>query len=92
MSIVERTAPYRQKAVWLRGLFMLLLMFGLGVAHVLWNLVAVLQFVWVLLEGGPNGQLARFGAGLALWAAEAVRFLTFADDDKPFPWRNWPAA
>ena len=88
--MVEHSAPFRQRAVWLRGLFMLLFMMGLGAAHVVWNAIAVVQFVWLLVAGQPNDQLAKFGASLSLWVAEAVRFLTFAVEDKPFPWRNWP--
>jgi Domain of unknown function (DUF4389) len=92
MSMIEHTAAYKRRDVWLRGLFMLIFMIGIGAAHIVWNVVAVVQFIWLLIAGQPNDQLSRFGATLAKWLSDAVRFLTFASDDKPFPWRDWPGA
>ena len=92
MSMLEHSPVVRRKDVWMRGLFMLLFVAGVGAAHVVWNVVALVQFIWLLVTGEPSRQLASFGAGLAIWAADAVRFLTFASEDKPFPWREWPAS
>ena len=92
MSMVDHTASYRKRSVWLRALFMVLFMIGISAAQVVWNAVAIAQFIWLLVTGQPNGQLMKFGASLATWLAAAVRFLTFASEDKPFPWRDWPVS
>jgi len=91
MSLTERTPAYKRKEVWLRGLYMLLFMVGVGAAHIVWNVVAVVQFIWLLVANEPNEQLAQFGSSIARWTADAVRFLSFASEDRPFPWRPWPA-
>ena len=80
------TAQY----VWLRGLFMLLFIMGFTVGQWLLNLLAVVQFVWLLLAREPNQFIATFGNALSIWLAEIGRFLTCATDDKPFPWTAWP--
>ena len=75
--------------VWMRGLFMLLFMIGFAVGQWLLNLLAVVQFLWLLFAREPNQLIAGFGNSLAIWLAEIGRFLTCATDDKPFPWRPW---
>lgn len=81
-----------QTAVWMRGLYMLLLAFAFGISQsVLW-LTAIVQFLWLLFSHEPNRLLARFGKSLSLWMAQTARFLTCAADEKPFPWSDWPQA
>jgi hypothetical protein len=76
----------------MRGLFMLLFIIGFGAAQAVLNLTALLQFGWLLFTGSSNRQLSRFGGSLAKWFAEAAKFLSAASDEKPFPWKDWPAA
>ena len=78
--------------VWMRGLFMLVFMIGFTVGQWLLNLLAVVQFLWLLFAREPNEFLARFGNSLSIWLAEIGRFLSCASDEKPFPWRSWPTA
>lgn len=78
------------RAVWMRGLFMLLFMVGFGVGQSLLYLLAVVQFLWLLFAREPNQFLVRFGSSLSTWLSEVGRFLSCANDDKPFPWRPWP--
>jgi hypothetical protein len=78
--------------VWMRGLFMLLFVIAFAIGQWLLNLIAIVQFLWLLVAREPNQFLARFGSTLSIWLADIGRFLTCATDDKPFPWRPWPDA
>ena len=81
-----------KRAVWMRGLFMLLLLLAFGVGQgILW-LLAIVQFLWLAFTDAPNAFLARFGTSLALWLAETARFVSCASESKPFPWAEWPSA
>jgi hypothetical protein len=77
-------------AIWKRGLAMLLLALGVGLAQSLLYAIALVQFAWMLIKRERNGFLAGFGRSLGLWLAEAAWFLSGDSDDKPFPWREWP--
>lgn len=90
MTHTDDTASGDMRARLLRGLFMLLFVFFFGVAETLLALLAVLQFLWLIVTGRPNEMLRRFGASLALWMAEAGRFQACASEEKPFPWKPWP--
>ena len=76
--------------LWKRGLFTLVLMLLFGVSQGLLFMTAAIQFFWLLFVKEPNAFLLRFGSSLALWLAEAARFLSCVDESKPFPWKEWP--
>lgn len=77
---------------WWRGGYMLLFVIAFSLAQSLHTLIAAVQFLALLIFGAPNDQLRAFGASLAEWTRETSRFLTCADDEKPWPFRPWPAA
>jgi hypothetical protein len=87
---LEKSASPDRRAVWKRGLLMLLFVLAVGIAIGLLNLLAFVQFLWLLFAGEPNQFLLRFGRSLSLWLAEAARFLSCANDEMPFPWKAWP--
>ena len=76
--------------VWKRGLFMLLFMIAFGIGQTLLNVLAVVQFLWLLFTKEPNQVLQRFGRSLSAWLAAAALFLCCDTDQKPFPWTEWP--
>jgi len=90
---METKAPEAKpttRDVWMRGLFMLLFIIAFWAGQWLLNLLAIVQFIWLLAAREPNQFIARFGNSLSIWLAEVGRFLTCATEDKPFPWRPWP--
>ena len=87
-----RKSSFGDTAVWMRGLYMLLLVLAFGVAQMLLCVTTIAQFLWLLFSGEPNVQLTHFGRSLARWLADTALFLTSATDVKPFPWAPWPPA
>ena len=83
---------YSSSVVWVRGLYMLLLLLAFGISQTLLCATAIAQFLWLLFAGETNSQLAQFGNSLARWVGDAARYLTCASDVKPFPWAPWPSA
>jgi hypothetical protein len=92
MEDAHQIQGMKARDVWIRGLFMLLFAIAFGIGQMVLNLMAIVQFIWLLVAREPNEYLARFGASLSNWFAEASRFQTCASDDKPFPWRPWPSS
>ena len=39
---------------------------------------------------GPTSGPLRFGANLAEFIRQIGRYLTFASDERPFPFADWP--
>jgi hypothetical protein len=80
------------KATWQRLLFMVIMwiLFCLGVTVGI--VVVVLQFFWVLINGEPKQELTAIGRQLGEYAREISLYMTFATDERPFPFdRDWPS-
>lgn len=80
-----------ERNILIRGLYMLLMAFAWQVAGTVLLVVSVIQFAVALLTGTPNTRLAVFGRGLAAYTRQVVAFLTFATEDVPFPFSDWPS-
>lgn len=89
---IEQQAGSDRVPVWKRGLFMLLFAIAFGIGHALLNVIAIVQFLWLLFSSEPNQFLASFGRSLSVWFVDAARFLSCASDEMPFPWKTWPNA
>ena len=79
-------------ATWIRALYMVLFGVAFYVAEFVLIFVAVVQFLFKLFGGSTLARLEAFGAQLAAYMRDVVAFLTFASEEKPFPFAAWPEA
>lgn len=77
--------------IWVRGFFMLLMAFAFQVSETVMFVVTVIQFVMMLLNDTPNARLVSFGRSLGRYIQQIVNFLTFASEEIPFPFSDWPS-
>ena len=83
----------KSKSTWLRGLFICIYAALVWLASMVGAFVVVLGFFWKLFTGDINDQLRQAGQGIASYIFEAVRYMTFNTDAKPFPFGEpWPSA
>ena len=80
-----------RRNIWLRGLFMLLMAMLYQLSGTLLFIVAIMQFLFALLNGMPNARLLAFGRSLGRYVQQIVRFLSFDTEEMPFPFSDWPA-
>lgn len=83
-------ASGNKRNIWLRALFMLLMACLLHLSGTVLFVVTVIQFVIVLLSDAPNARLVLFGRSLGNYLRQIVNFLTFATEEVPFPFSEWP--
>jgi hypothetical protein len=76
----------------LRALLMLVVAVFMALAENVLILIALIQALWMLFTGAPNGAVRDFGTSLGTWMKQAANFQSAATEDKPFPWTPWPAA
>ena len=76
--------------IWIRALNMVLFMFAYGLAKAIIVFVAFFQFISVLVTGGANLPLLRFGKNLSVFIYEILEFQTFNTEIRPFPFSAWP--
>lgn len=75
---------------WIRGFFMLLFIFMLVIARMVTGAVVVIQFLFTVFSGQTNENLRYFGASLAAFIYQSLLFVTYNNDNKPFPFSPWP--
>ena len=80
----------KDKDTWLR--FVYLVVFGVAfyMSILLTFAASVFQFLAKLFGGSAFAGLAEFGDNLATYQGQVTRFLTFASDEKPFPFAPFP--
>ncbi len=81
---------YDKDAHWLRLLYMVGFYIVYKVSDIVVLVIVVLQGIISTFGTGPNERLTEFGGSLATYIAQIVRFLSFADEKKPYPFAEWP--
>jgi hypothetical protein len=92
MATQRTRSQLSRNSVWIRGLFMIVFMFAFGIAEMILALIAIVQFLWLLLHKEPNVLLVNFGKSLAFWLADVAAYQCCATEQKPFPWDDWPSS
>lgn len=88
---MTENAGTNKRNIWVRGFLMLLMVFAIHVSGTLIFAVTVIQFVMMLLNDTPNARLVALGRGLGEYLHQIVTFLTFATEEIPFPFSEWPS-
>ena len=83
----------KSKSTWFRILFICIYAALVWLASLVGAFVVVLGFLWKLFTGEINDQLRQAGQAIASYIYQAVRYMTFNTDTKPFPFgESWPSA
>lgn len=51
--------------------------------------VTIVQFVMSLVNDAPNARLLAFGRSLGRYLQQIAHFLTYASEERPFPFNDW---
>lgn len=89
--MTETPSATPQRSIWLRGLLMLLMAVAFQLAATLLCVLAVVQFVLALLNA-PNTRLSHFGRSLGHYLRQIAGFVSFASEETPFPFSDWPGS
>lgn len=77
---------------WARLIPMIVLIICFGLAEAALYIIALIQFIWTLVNEEPNDALTEFGVSLSEWMSQDAKYLSYATEEKPFPWAKWPTA
>jgi hypothetical protein len=75
---------------WLRLIFMLVFAAILQLASIIMWVLVIAQFIFSLITGEDNTNLRKFGHSLSIYIFDTLKFLTYACEEKPFPFADWP--
>lgn len=75
---------------WTRLVFMLLFALLLHIAAAVMWVLCILQFSFSVLTGQDNENLRYLGDSVAKFVQQALRYLSYNSEQKPFPFADWP--
>lgn len=87
----ESPKQMQRESIVLRVLWMLLFLLVWQVAATLLGALVLVQLIYRLVYGAPNGSLMGFGDSLSRFLAQIGRFGSFHTEQKPWPFADWPA-
>ncbi len=80
----------KQSSTWIRLLYLILFGAAFALVQSITGILALVQFVFVLTTSKPNANLQTFGLHLSNYVSQLTLYLTFNDDELPFPLGPWP--
>ena len=87
----ESPAAAPKRNIWMRGLLMILMALAYQLGGTLLFFIAFIQFVLALLSDAPNLRLMAFGRSLGRYQSQIASFVSFATEEPPFPFTDWPS-
>jgi len=79
-------------STWTRGFFMLVYAIIFSIVKFVIGAVVIFQFGSMLLTGQVNERLLTFAQSLSVYTYQIICFLTYVQEEKPFPLSPWPKA
>ncbi len=76
-----------------RSLWVRVLLMGLAfhIAVTILGALALVQLLFAAVGDGPNERLQHFGRGLGQYLRQITDFVSFASEEAPFPFSDWPS-
>ncbi|MEJ0062770.1 MAG: DUF4389 domain-containing protein [Alphaproteobacteria bacterium] len=78
------------KDTWLRLLYMIIFGVAFYFGSILLFVIAWVQFLAKLFSGKVIDGLLNFGINLAIYLGQIAQYLSYATNDKPFPFGPFP--
>jgi hypothetical protein len=87
----QLTDNLKSRSIWMRLLFMVIVIFLYSISRIVVAAVVAMQFVWKLFTGETNDNLLELGRSLATYTEQILLYLTFNTEDRPYPFDlEWP--
>jgi hypothetical protein len=80
----------KDKDTWLRFAYMVVLCIAFYLTILITFATAIFQFFARLFSGASFEGMSVFGENLAHYHLQVTRYLTFASDERPFPFAPFP--
>ncbi|EYC51308.1 glucose-1-phosphate thymidylyltransferase [Hylemonella gracilis str. Niagara R] len=84
--------PSKKRQLGLRAIVMVLMGMAFYLAATVLFALALVQLLLSIASDAPNERLRHFGRALGHYLRQIAHYLSFARDEAPFPFSDWPDA
>ena len=89
--IITEDTEADEDPVLLRLLYAVFFYFLYAMSRFVIGVVAIVQFLHILLTEEYQEDLMRFSRSLTRFISQAVAYMTWVSNKKPFPFSDWPS-
>ena len=75
----------------LRVLYVIIFYLIYGLTDIVLLFITLVQTVLNLFGSGPSQSLRLFGSSMGQYVDQITQYLSYASEEKPFPFSDWPA-
>lgn len=87
---IDEVEQKGKKSQWMRLAYMLLyVVIGYFISAIVFC-IAIVQFVYKLINKEPNQKLLAFSHNFATYAKEIIEYLSYNSEEKPWPIGDYP--
>lgn len=92
MSEQSQVNTKRERAEYLviRLLFMILFFIIYRICSLVLFITSLVQYCFQVFKGESHSGLSSFNKSLSLYIFAQAKFLSFQEEDKPYPFTDWP--
>ena len=89
---MEQEQPIERKETGIRILLTVLFVVILRAVDVVFAVIVLFQLAFTLItKRRPGDQVARFANRIITYVVQLLRYLTYQEDQRPFPFSDFPA-
>ena len=86
----QAAAPVSRTQILIRLFYTVLFLIVFGIVHALINLATIFQYILLLITLKESQPVRRFANQLAVYGYRVMRYLTLVDNQRPFPFSEFP--
>ena len=87
---IDEVEQKGKKSQWIRVPYMLLYVaIGYFISAIVFC-IAIVQFIYTLINKTPNQKLIAFSRNFAIYAKEIIEYLSYNSEEKPWPIGDYP--
>jgi len=89
---MEQEQQIERKETGIRMLLTLLFMLILRAVEIVLGVIVIFQLIFTLITKRPSGErVARFANRIIAYVVQMLRYLTYQEEQRPFPFSDFPA-
>ena len=82
--------PFSRKKIAVRLLYTILFLIVFEIVKIIIQVSVLFQYVYLLISKNYNDPIRNFSNKVSVYAYRVLRYVTLNENEKPFPFNNFP--
>ncbi|MBW1606544.1 MAG: DUF4389 domain-containing protein [Deltaproteobacteria bacterium] len=82
--------PFSRKKIAVRLLYTILFLIVFEIVKIIIQVSVIFQYVYLLISKTSNNPIRNFSNKVSVYAYRVLRYVTLNENEKPFPFNNFP--